>query len=419
MKKTFFAILLVVILCLSFSVPVFAVPNGEYVYDHNGKLSEYEASELSAMAAQLYDTYGFDVLLDMDNSVTESAISYAERRYDETGAAADGIILAITAEKWYIHAAGDAQDVFSESSIDDLWSAYNVETTYYGGVLAYIKTAGQLLDDYYGLGNPFAEENPFALDEPMIPETRQKPRLVDDADLLTTSEETSLLSKLDEISERQQCDVAVVTVDSLDGKTSEAYADDYYDYNGYGMGVGDDGILLLISMADRDWAITTYGFAIPAFTDAGQAYMVDKFKPDLSAGNYYSAFNRFANLCDDFLTKAKTGDPYDSGNLPDSNKNVGFLRSFVNLLILTVPIGIILSFVITAIMKRSLKTVRSEVAASSYVRTGSISITDSRDVFLYSTVSKTARSSDSSSGGGSSTHSSSSGRSHGGSSGKF
>ena len=38
------------------------------------------------------------------------------------------------------------------------------------------------------------------------------PRLVDNADVLTDSEEKSLLAKLNEISERQQIDVAVLTV---------------------------------------------------------------------------------------------------------------------------------------------------------------------------------------------------------------
>ena len=58
------------------------------------------------------------------------------------------------------------------------------------------------------------------------------PRLVDDADLLTNSEESELLDLLDEISERQKVDVVVVTVDSLEGKSPMAFADDFYDYNG-------------------------------------------------------------------------------------------------------------------------------------------------------------------------------------------
>ena len=66
-----------------------------------------------------------------------------------------------------------------------------------------------------------------------IPAERQKPLLVDDAGLLTTEESTALLEKLEEISQRQQNEVAIVTVNSLDGKTAQAYADDYDDYKWY------------------------------------------------------------------------------------------------------------------------------------------------------------------------------------------
>ena len=46
------------------------------------------------------------------------------------------------------------------------------------------------------------------------------PRLVDNAGLLTGSEQSKLLDKLDEISQRQQADIVVVTTDALNGKTS-------------------------------------------------------------------------------------------------------------------------------------------------------------------------------------------------------
>ena len=72
-------------------------------------------------------------------------------------------------------------------------------------------------------------------------------RLKDEAGLLSEDEADSLLARLDEISERQSCDVIVVTVASLDGKTAESYADDYFDFNGYGLGQDGDGILLLLS----------------------------------------------------------------------------------------------------------------------------------------------------------------------------
>ncbi len=250
-----------------------------------------------------------------------------------------------------------------------------------------------------------------------IPQQRLLPRLTDQADLLTDSEEDALLMELNEISERQQCDVAVAIVNSLEGKTATAYADDFYDYNGYGMGDGDDGILLLISMENREWAITTYGFAITAFTDEGQAYMVKKFKRDLGAGRYSEAFEEFASLCDKFLTQAKSGKPYDSSNLP--NDTVVLILTPIVLLI-----GFLFASLIMVPIKRKLKNVQRQESASSYIKENSIHITDSSEQFLYNTVTKTPRNDNNSRGvgggySGSSTHVSSSGRSHGGSSGSF
>lgn len=56
------------------------------------------------------------------------------------------------------------------------------------------------------------------------------PHLIDNADLLTGEEESNLLAKLDEISDRLSVDVAVVTEDSIGDKTPREYADDFYDY---------------------------------------------------------------------------------------------------------------------------------------------------------------------------------------------
>ena len=232
------------------------------------------------------------------------------------------------------------------------------------------------------------------------------PRLVDQADLLTDAQEASLLSKLDSISNRQGMDVVVVTADTLDGKSPMAYADDFYDYNGY----AEDGILLLVSMEDSDWWISTAGYGITAFTDAGIEYLGNRFVPSLSDGDYAGAFEIFADHCDEFITQAKTGDPYDTHNLP--KEPFDFLLN----LAVSFVIGLVIAAVATAVMKGKLKSVRAQAGASGYVKNGSMNVTHRQDLFLYRDVKRTAKPKDSS---GSSTHTSSSGNTHGGGGGKF
>ena len=69
---------------------------------------------------------------------------------------------------------------------------------------------------------------------------RTLPLLVDNADLISSDEEATLLARLEAFTEKHEMEIAVVTVSDLEGKTVEEYGDDFYDYNGYGYGEDDD-----------------------------------------------------------------------------------------------------------------------------------------------------------------------------------
>lgn len=241
-------------------------------------------------------------------------------------------------------------------------------------------------------------------------------RMVDWADLLSDGEEADLSDRLDEISERQQLDIVIVTVDSLEGASAEAYADDFFDDNGYGFGDEKDGILFLISMEERDWCISTSGYGITAFTDAGLEYLSEEFLPYLSDGAYAEAFQTFAGECDEYITQARTGEAYDVDNIPTEP------FSPLGALIIAVLIGFVVSLIATGFMRLGLHSVYSEPSADSYTKKDSLRLTKNYELFLYRNVTrieKPKESSSSNSSGGSATHTSSSGNTHGGSKGKF
>lgn len=250
----------------------------------------------------------------------------------------------------------------------------------------------------------------------VIPEQALLPRLVDEADLLNSSEEAELLERLDEISEAYQTDVVIVTTYSLDGKTATEFADDFFDYNGYGFGETYDGILFLLSMEYRDWAISTTGSGIRAFTDAGLEYMVDEFLGDISDGEYAKGLHKYTDLVEQFLEQAASGNPYGIDNMPRKPLAWYWLP-------IAIGVGLLISFIIVSVMKNKLVSVKRQAAADDYVRQDSFVLNDQRDLYLYSNVTRQVRPKESSSSGGGSggsrTHTSSSGRSHGGSSGKF
>lgn len=261
---------------------------------------------------------------------------------------------------------------------------------------------------------------PFPSKAAQIPDERLGPRLADQEELLTTEEQEELLARLDEISERQQCDVVIVTVASIEGKTATEYADDYFDYQGYGYGEKSDGILLLVGMKERVWAISTHGsLGISAFTDAGLDYIKEDVQFQLKLDNYAKAFRTFASLCDQFLTAAHKGKPYDVGNLPIKHASP-------SILIFLFPIGILIMAWKSRSKKRSLKSVVKKTGAISYKVPNSLHLWVDEDRITGSHVTKRKRHEESrdrggsgGSSGGSTTHTSSSGRTHGGTSGTF
>lgn len=268
------------------------------------------------------------------------------------------------------------------------------------------------------------------------------------AELLDEDAEFTLNSKLEQISELNECEVAILTVNTTDGMDITEYSDDFYDYNGFGYGENDDGIMLVINMGTREFATTTHGTAIDIFTDYNLSQLENEFIPYLSQGEYENAFIAFYEKCESiFADYENYQENYDGGYVyfpdddddgyvyfPDDGKPSGFKGIAseifsIKWLIVSVIIGIVIAFIYTAHLKGQLKTVRSKSAASDYIVPDSMQLTQQRDVFMYRNVSKTAkpknnssggtRSGGSSFGGGSSTHSSSSGRTHGGSRGSF
>ncbi len=234
-------------------------------------------------------------------------------------------------------------------------------------------------------------------------------RAIDAADLLTESQLQSLNELLDSISERYGTNVCVMTIDSLEGYTAEEVADYYLEelYN-------NEGILLLVSMGERKWHMSTGGDGIRLFTDYGLECLEDKFIDALSAGYYYDAFTDFGRGAEEYLRfEAQNDHAFDVWDAPKDPYNP------ILCIVISLVVGLIGAAIYTGKLKSELKPVRFQPGAGAYVRDGSFQLTASNDMFLYRNVTRTVRESSSSGRGGSSTHTSSGGHSHGGRGGSF
>ena len=240
-----------------------------------------------------------------------------------------------------------------------------------------------------------------------------KKSVIDDAGLIKASDEKKLDKKIKNI-QKDKFDVVILTVKSLDGKSAQDYADDYYDNNDYGLDNEKSGVLFLVSKGDRKYHISTKGAGIKAFTDYGIGRIKEEIKPYLSDGDYFNACDEFLNITKDFVKAYKDGTPYDTDN--PYNEEI----DDVILEVIALVIAFVIALISVGIMRLRMNTAKPKGTAMEYIKKGSFKLTSEKDIFMYSTVTKTAKPKDNdNSAGGSTTHVSSSGSEHGGGGGSF
>lgn len=276
-----------------------------------------------------------------------------------------------------------------------------------------------------------------------VPALAASPRIVDRADLLTDDQVQELEKTAEAISEKYKIELVIVTVNNTGFKSVEAYADDYFDDNGYGYGSERSGILFLLSMDEREWAISTAGDGIYALTDYGVESVFESIAGDLSQNRYYDAFDAYLDALVPYLDAFQRGEPID-GYVHDYDGPGSYEHAsgddvvhypveeklttgkVIFRLAIALGIGCIAGGITVSAMKSGMNTAVSQHDAGPYLRSGSFKLTRQQDMFLYSRTSRVARDTDSGtrsgggySGGGSHVHTSSGGISHGGGHGRF
>lgn len=254
------------------------------------------------------------------------------------------------------------------------------------------------------------------------------PLVIDNADLLSNEERIDLEDAAQSLRTVYEMDVVILTEQSLNGKSAQSYADDYYDENGYGYGENYSGLMFLLAMEEREWYISTCGDAIYAFSDYGLDMLGEQVVPYLSAGAYYEGFSVFLDTLPDYFEAYQQNDPIDDYHepyYPEYRGDVVYYEpqhevTFWNVLPTSLLIGIVVAIVVILIMRSGMNTKKKQYSAGDYLKQGSYHLRRHQDMFLYSQVSKVRRQQNtSSSGGGSSVHRGSSGRSHDGRGGRF
>ena len=246
----------------------------------------------------------------------------------------------------------------------------------------------------------------FTLTVPCFAAEFENPPILDVAEYLSESQFEELSEKLEGIRQKYNFEVAIVTEAEMSGNDAMSSADDIYDYLGYGAGENDDGIMLYICSGTREYWITTHADGLKEFNERGIEYLKKNIETHLANDDYYLAMDTFADLADELLEMAANGEPYNKKQIS------------MTYLLIVLGGALLIPFIIAKIMTNSklakMKTAVENDYAANYIKPGSKQLDFSRDIFLYSNITKTERPKNESG-----SHTSSSGRTHGGGGGSF
>ncbi len=209
----------------------------------------------------------------------------------------------------------------------------------------------------------------------------------DEAHLLSVDAWTQLEAEAERISKKYQCGVYIATVPDYTeyGSYSSfwSFSEDFY--NNYHLGIGEkrNGILLILSMAERDYSLIAYGSdAHYAFTDYGKEVLENEFLDDFRRDDWAGGFGDYLSMSEQLLASAAAGEPVD---VPYTSR--GESRSTVGGIV-TVFVPLLTAFGACEGMRRQMKPVSRQSRADEYIVQGGIDLSLKRDVFLNRTITR-------------------------------
>ena len=216
--------------------------------------------------------------------------------------------------------------------------------------------------------------------------------LYDTAGLLNDDQWRELDTLAEEITWQYGCAVYAVTVDDYEAYGGDAYTAACSIYNDqlFGVGAERDGVLLLLSMWDRSYALYIRdGYAESMIGDYAREELENGFLSYFGDDDWYGGIRAYLTDCADLFQQAADGHPVT--------------KPFGKVLLPAILIGIGAALVVCLILKGKMKSVRKGAEADVYVTADGLDLTERSDIYTHTTETRRKKSkndSRSESGGG-------------------
>ena len=410
MKRKMTALLTALILVLALGFPAMAAMEYGAVYDETEKLGSVELTyQGEQKLPQLTEALGVDLRVDVftdegveDISVSDIAVYVYENSGYGCGEEKDGVSLTLllrgtedgvytlSESDWCVYALldaarGSAQEL--SGIVHDAVSPYMDERAWNGEDVTMSATAlsqavdamAESVENYIRANAVTDVAGETAESQTQEPTGADMNYIFDLSDQLSYEEWAELEARAADISQRHGCGVYAAFVDDFTeyGGGNDVYKTTYQLYHAseLGMGADRDGIIILLSMDDRDYAMFVYGdHAEYAFDRYGQKELEDAFLGYFGDNDWYGGVSHYLDTCDEYLTRAEEGKPVRKNTLP--------------MYIIVVAASCAIAGGICLMLKWKMKTVHQKAEANEYVAAGGLNLTKQYDRYTHTTETR-------------------------------
>lgn len=217
------------------------------------------------------------------------------------------------------------------------------------------------------------DEKEMVLKTPKVDETK---KIYDNANLLSNSEEKILFTRITEFIKKYNMDMIIVTINYNDKLSPKKYAQDFYNYNYFGVGQNHDGMLLLIDMNYKTALINVNGEVSKIYDEAKLNDILNSLTPSLKNANYYLTILKFINTTENYLELEKA-------QLEEKNNTFDII--YILEMIFVPTIGTIV-FIFIGIQTH--KSVKKSTIAKKYLKEPSLNVTFRKDELVKTATTK-------------------------------
>lgn len=236
-----------------------------------------------------------------------------------------------------------------------------------------------------GLMMPFSVS---ASPETDTADTEEISRVFDDYGLLDETEQAQLNQELADIYDEYGYDaVLLISPDIGEEEDYRQYAAEFMQENDIGYGDTHEGMCIFHQPDARNITIVFRGETQDDFTESIQEEMLDKCKERLKADDPFGGYQSLIRDLKSGLSRISEGKKIRPMDIDDGTVASRFFTDLLMaLVIMAIPTALM-----TGHQVRKMKTKVQQSNADQYTADGGLELTEKRDIFLYTTMTKTEK----------------------------